>query len=354
MSAEAPEQGLPLTAVAVGVFALLLAFTAALVAFSIPAGVYAVYSGGLSATFTAASLVHPFFWVGPLPVVVGSYVPAGVLFGGLTAVYVLMLAYGVYQQRRPWGAVAGALREGFATLGSSPFVVMLVSIGFLTFSASLIDNVTTASGVPIGSISGDPLQLFLGFTISPLVEEFGFRMVMVGLVALVLSLGKTWKEALGALWRPSRAMEGAAVGGGASIIIWLATGLSSVTFGACHVICGGSSWQIGKFPEAAFGGLVLGYVYVKYGFHVAVITHWGVDYFGSALAFFGQAAYGIPWASGTTEYLGQYLVDYDLLFLIGLASFLVVLYLGVMKIVRGRRVDAEPFIPPAPGGGAQS
>jgi hypothetical protein len=350
LSSEPPERGPSSGAVAVVAFAVLLAFTVALVVFSIPAGVYAVYSGNLSTTESAATLVHPYFWVGPIPVVVGSLVPMGALFGGLTAVYVAMLASAVYQHRRPWRAVADSVRGGLEALGSSPFVVMMVSVGFLTFTASMIDNVTAAAGVPIGGPTGDPMELFVGFTIAPLVEEFGFRVVLIGVVAVVLSLGKTWREALGALWRPSKAVEGAAVGGGAAAIIWIAVGLSSITFGACHVVCGGSGWQVGKFPEAAFGGLVLGYVYVKYGFHVAVITHWGVNYFGSALAFFGQAAYGIPWSSGTTEYLGQYLVDLDLLFLFGLASFLLVVYLGLARMTRRGPRTPSGLSPPAQGG----
>ncbi|MDG7010898.1 MAG: CPBP family intramembrane metalloprotease [Nitrososphaerota archaeon] len=352
MGAEAGEGRVTARVLPLGVFLALLAFTVVLVAASVPAGIYAMFSGKLSATASAATLVRPYLWLGPVPIVFGYYVPAGVLFGAVMAVYVAMLVYGVLQQARPWRAVAASVREGFGALGSSPFVVMMVSIGFLTFTASMIDNVTSAAGVPIGAPAGDPLELFLGFTVAPVVEELGFRVVLIGLVALVLSLGKSWKEALGALWRPSMAMDGLAVGGGTAIIIWAATGLSSVAFGACHVACGGSGWQIGKFPEAAFGGLVLGYVYVKYGFHVAVITHWGIDYFGSAFSFYGQAAYGIPWNSGTTEYVGQYLVDYDLLLLFGLASFLLVAYLGLSRIARRRRpAEAEPFIPPPPGGG---
>lgn len=351
MSAGEAEHRLPTSVITVGIFTGLLAFTVALVVVSIPAGAYAMFSGKLSQSVSAATQVHPYLWLGPVPVVLGSQVPVGSLFAALLAVYVAMLAYGAYQQRRPWGAVAASVKGGLETLGSSPFVVMIVAIGFITFTSSMIDNVTTASGVPIGGPAGDPVELLLGFTIAPLVEEVGFRVILIGVVALVLSLGRTWRDALGALWRPSRAMEGVAVGGGTAIIIWAAAGLSSFAFGACHVVCGGSGWQIGKVPEAAFGGLVLAYLYVKYGFHVAVIAHWGVDYFGSALAFFGQAAYGIPWASSTTEYFGQYLVDYDLLFLFGLASFLLVIYLGLNRMARRRSVDTEPFIPPNPGGG---
>jgi hypothetical protein len=168
------------------------------------------------------------------------------------------------------------------------------------------------------------------------VEELGFRVLLIGLVAFILSMGRPLKVALSTLWRPSKVMEGLAVGSGASIIIWAATGFSAVTFGACHVICGGSTWEIGKFPEAAYGGFVLGYLYVRYGFHVAVLAHWGIDFFGSVYSFFGQAAFGTPWNSSTTEFWGQYLVDLDMLFLFGLASFLVVVYLGARKLAQWR------------------
>lgn len=326
--------------VALGIYVVLLAFTAVLVLLSIPAGLYAVFSGKLSNSTNVGTIVHPYFWVGPLVSVIGLPVPLGVLFAFLTAVYSGLLLMGLFQSPRPWTAVSTSMKTGFSALGSSPFVVMMVSIAFLTFSASVIDAFTSSAGVPIGGPSGDPLQLFLGFTFAPLVEELGFRVVLIGIVALILSISRPLKDAVAALWRPSRALEGLALGSGASVIIWAATGFSAVTFGACHIICGGGAWDIGKFPEAAFGGLVLGYVYVKYGFHVAVITHWGVDFFGSALAFFGQAAYGIPWNSGTKEFFGQYLVDIDVLYLFGLASFLFVIYRGV-KILSARRSAPE-------------
>ena len=330
----------------------MLVFTAVLVALSFPAGAYAMYSGRLSDNVTSASLMHPYFWIGPVPLVLGALVPAGAVFGAFTAVYAAMLLYGGYQRRRPWRAVIDSAKEGPGALMSSPLVAMLVSMGFLVFAASMVDELTASAGVPIGNIAGDPLVLLLGFTVAPFVEELGFRVVLIGVVALALSAGRPLRDALGALWRPSKATEGLAGRSGASVAIWAAVAVSSLVFGWAH-IASGSGWQIGKLPEAAFGGVVLGYVYVKYGFHVAVITHWGVDYFGSAFSFYGQAAYGIPWASNTAAYIGQDLVNFDMLYLFGLASFLLVLYLGVMRLAESKSRGAEPFIPAAEGGGVQ-
>jgi hypothetical protein len=345
-TAQEPARGRAYVPVVV-VFLILLLYTTALVAASIPAGTYAFFSGSLSGKYNYASLFHPYFWVGPVVVALSDRVSAGGEFAFLTGIYLVFLAYGVSQKARPWNAIRKSLREGIGAVSSSPFFVMVISIGFLVFTASILDGLITGVGVPIGSISGDPLGVFLGFTISPLVEEVGFRVAIIGTVALILSIGRPWRNALGALWRPSKAVDGLAVGSGASIIIWAVTGVSSLTFGACHVACGGAGWYIGKLPEAAYGGLVLGYLYVRYGFHVAVIAHWGVDYFGSAFAFFGQAVYGIPWNSGAGEYFAQYLVDTDLLFLFGLASFLLVAYLGIRKIFgRGKPTEDDPLIKP--------
>lgn len=326
---------------------LLLGLTVALMVASFPAGVYAVFSGRLSGNYTAGSQVTPYFWVGPLVGFVPFTVGAGAFFAFLTAVYALLMGALVLEEVRPGGAARRALNEGVGAITSSPFFATVVAIGFLTFTASYIDDFVSAAGVPIGGITGDPFSLFLGFATAPLVEEVGFRVVLIGVIAYLLSLGKPLRAALGALWKPSRALEGVAVWSGTSIILWAAVVFSSATFGACHVACGGGEWQIGKLPEAAYGGLVLGYVYVKYGFPAAVITHWGIDYFGSAFSFFGQAAYSIPWNSATTEYFGQYLVDLDLLYLFGVASFVLVVYLGVKKFtgLRGAGVDK-----PLPGG----
>jgi hypothetical protein len=323
--------------VLLAVFVSLLILTVALVAVSIPIGFYSVFSGRLSTSFTYSSLVRPYLWIGPALEFVPFQVSVGALFTALTAIYVAFFLYSLREQEGPLRSVVKSFREGFGALTSSPFLVAIISIGFLIFTTSVVDQVVSSTGTPIGSLPPeDPVALLVGLTFSPLIEEFGFRVILIGVVALILSMSRPWKAALTALWRPSKAIEGLAVGSGASMIIWAATGFSAVTFGACHVICGGSAWDIGKLPEAAYGGFVLGYLYVRYGFHVAVLAHWGVDFFGSVYAFFGQAAYGIPWNSNTTEFVGQYVVDIDMLLLFGLACFLVIVYLGVRKVARWR------------------
>jgi hypothetical protein len=324
---------------ALAIFLSLLVFTVALMFLSIPLGIWTVFYGHLSHLIDYATIARPYFWIGPLVAYSPFTVSLGDWFLISTAIYVLLIGYSVVQTRRPLEAVKASYREGISALFASPFLATVIAVGFLVFSSIVLDAIISSSGTPIGGPSSldDPLGLLMGFTTSPIIEELGFRVLLIGVVALILSMRRPLKDALVALWRPSKALEGLALGSGASILIWVATGFSAITFGACHVVCGSGTWDIGKFPEAAFGGLVLGVVYVKYGFHVAVLVHWGVDYFGEVYSFYGQAAFGIPWNSATREYIGQYLVDIDMLLLFGFASFLVVTYVVVRKAVSWRR-----------------
>ena len=334
---------------------VLLFFTLCLVVLSFPAGLYAVFHGGLSTELGYGSFVPTFLWLGPVPASLPFAVPIGGIFLVLTVVYAGLFLLGFLQPKSPVEAVRGALATGVGALAGSPAFVILISIGFLNFTAVIISAVSQAAAGPVGNpFSGaDPLLEFGSLTFAPLREELGFRLLLIGVVALVLSIGRPPKEALKSLWRPSAAYEGFVVGGATSAIIWVATAASAATFGVCHVTCGGGGgWNWSKLPEAAWGGLVLGYVYVKYGFHVAVLTHWGVDYLGSAFSFFGQAAYGIPAGSTTTEYIGQYLVDVDMVLLFGVACFILVAYLGVRKLAERRRAQAVGLVDKgAPAGG---
>jgi hypothetical protein len=271
---------------------------------------------------------HLFLWVGPAPAVLPLVTSIGVSFLAVTMIYVIMLAYSAVQGTAPLRAMAEGVRSGVVSFFSSPFLVALISIGFLIFTASIIDSVVSGTAP-----SSDPLLSMASLANAPLVEEFGFRMLMIGLVAALISLGGGTRKAMRALWRPSSAIGGTVSSVTVKVILAVLLAVSAVTFGVTHVLYG---WSSGKFFEASYGGLVLGYVYIKYGFHISVLTHWGVNYFGSAFAFFGQGAYGIPWDSTTTEFVLQRVVDFDLLYFFGLACFLVVVYVGIRKLVLSR------------------
>ena len=339
MTSEAPERGGHALGSGLAlIFVLLLLFTAALVVLSFPVGLYTTFFTSLSDQFNAASVVHGvYIFVGPFVSVLPLAGSMGGFFLALTAIYAGMLLLATRQGRGMLSSLRGAFSEGVGALFENTFFVTLISIAFLGFTILAIDSLETSGGVPVGSISGDAMQLFMSLKKAPLREELGFRLIMVGLPALFLCLGRSWRRALKSLWRPSACYEGDVNTTFPQVVLAAAVALSSVAFGLVH-ISSGAGWEIGKLPEAAFAGVVLCYVYIRYGFHVAVLTHWGIDYLGSVFSFFGQGAYGIPWTADN-GYILQQVTALDVVVVFGLASFLAVCYLGLRAWLERRSVS---------------
>ncbi len=324
-----------LTKVLLGVFILLLLVTAALVVISFPVGLYTIFYTSLSNQVNASSVVQGVFvFIGPYVTALPIVASLGSIFVVLTIIYAAMLILAARQGTSLLSSLRGSFTEGFPALFRNTFFVSLIAIGFTAFMILVIDSLESAGSVPVGGLSGDAMQLFMSLTIAPLREELGFRMLIIGLVAALVSLGKSKRVALKAIWRPSAAYEGEVNSSLPKAALGIAVVLSSIAFGAVHVESG-AGWQIGKLPEAAIAGLVLGYLYVKYGFHVAVLTHWGIDYLDSVFAFFGQGAYGIPWTADN-GYILQQVVALDVVAFFGVASFLVVCYLGLHRVFANR------------------
>ena len=51
-----------------------------------------------------------------------------------------------------------------------------------------------------------------------------------------------------------------------------------IFFGLAHIISG-EAWSVGKVSQAAAGGIILGFVYYKYGLLPAILIHWATNYF---------------------------------------------------------------------------
>jgi hypothetical protein len=350
-----PKHGL-LGSVLAAFFLILLSLTALLVVLSFPVGVYTVFFTHLSEFSSLACRFHrcsystagtldksQFLWLGPIPVLLPTQLMYGAEFLAVIAVYVAMFVLLIFQGRSLPSAIASGLRNGYREFLSNRALLTLVAIGFLVFTAGLIDELVSVVGLPVGSpFSGNDFLNFVGLALAPLREEFGFRVLLIGVAAMIVTLPRPGTSALRTLWRPSVAYESVDDNTLALVVIWAAGAFSASTFGACHVVCGGGGWDVGKLPEAVYGGVVLAYLYIRYGFHIAVLAHWGIDYLPSVFAFFGQGAYGIPWGS-PPGYLLQQVVTADLFGIFGIGCLLAVAYIGATKLSKRWR---EP--PPTP------
>ena len=125
----------------------------------------------------------------------------------------------------------------------------------------------------------DLIQFFY-VSLAPIIEEFGFRLILLGIPLFVFYSTKfSLRYFLSCLWTPNilnihnskKAIF---------LIIFI-----GVLFGFAH-IASGESWSEGKFAQASVSGIILGWVYLRYGFVASLLIHWATNYFIFAYATF--------------------------------------------------------------------
>ena len=125
------------------------------------------------------------------------------------------------------------------------------------------------------------LTLFLAITVSPITEELGFRVMLIGIpLFLIFAHKSSFGFFFRSLWHPYRNLHIMQHKRAISIII--AVGLF---FGLAHIITG-EPWSEGKFAQATISGIIIGWVYYRYGLISAILVHWATNYFIYSYIFF--------------------------------------------------------------------
>lgn len=333
------------------VYAAIIGSATVLLVLSIPYGTYAVFFTHLSSTYSPSTRV------GYLPIYVALVtleIPItptfGALFVGLTAIYIACLVLAAVQGGGFVRALVTSGRDGIGAILRNPLSATVMILGATLLATVILDSIQTSAGVQTGGISGDPFLLLMDLTLSPLIEEVGYRFFLIGvpLFALVLLLRQSdGGTALRTLWRPSAAwdppipavqsatgqgLEERGLGVSPSTLknfTYFLIAFSSILFGLAHYLSG-AGWDIGKVSEAALDGVALGYLYVRYGLHASIIFHWGVDFASNAFAFYGQGVFGISWTSNS---LYSLLPTYDILVVVGLPGLLYIANLLLKRVI---------------------
>ena len=143
----------------------------------------------------------------------------------------------------------------------------------------LISTVITIIQEHFGIITEPPdtannLILFLQISVAPITEEIGFRLVLIGIpLFLIYSHKSSIKFFFKSLWTPHSTLHIYENKKAIGIII-----IVGIFFGVAHVISG-EPWTTGKILQASIGGIILGWVYFRYGLAAAIMLHWATNYF---------------------------------------------------------------------------
>jgi membrane protease YdiL (CAAX protease family) len=167
-----------------------------------------------------------------------------------------------------------------AEIDRNLLMITIAWFSIFTLASKGIDTIQSAFGITMGSLEAEYdnyIRYFIDASIAPLKEEFVFRIILIGLPTYIL-LAKHDVSLTSVLWHPyskidmnkERMKEKR---GGAALII----AISAVLFALAHILFS-SGWSYGKIPQAMLGGLILGWLYYRYGFPTAVILHWAINY----------------------------------------------------------------------------
>jgi len=168
-------------------------------------------------------------------------------------------------------------------------------------------------------LADNGLIQFFYVSLAPLMEEFGFRLLLLGIPLFVFHAHKfSPKYFLRCLWTPNLLD----IHNGKKALFLIV--FIGVLFGFAHIAFG-DSWSEGKFAQASVSGIILGWVYVRYGFVASLLIHWATNYFIFAYATFLSQLNQISIENAFSHSLMSSL---ELLFLVSGTLSLVVMFLN--------------------------
>ena len=205
-------------------------------------------------------------------------------------------------------------------------ILILVSI--------IIDSIQNEIGIVTlpPKIDNDLIQ-FLYVSISPIAEEFGFRLILIGLPLFIFYSHKlSFTHFFKSLWNPNRHLHLYDIRKPLFLIVFV-----GVLFGLAHILTG-EPWSEGKFAQATASGIILGWLYFRFGLISAILVHWGTNYFIFSYANFVSHVNQI-----TTEeaFVHPLMTAMELLFLISGIFCVFVLITGYFNKKNEQKIKIE-------------
>ena len=115
---------------------------------------------------------------------------------------------------------------------------------------------------------------FFDISLAPIIEEIGFRVILIGIPLFALySHGPSLKLLGKSLWWPWKNLRNVNTKKALTVIV-----IVGILFGAAHIFSD-ESWSSGKLAQAVASGIIIGWVYYRYGLAPAILIHWATNYF---------------------------------------------------------------------------
>jgi len=232
--------------------------------------------------------------------------------------FLIIFTISVLGPKRNFLKVLSKIMAGSYGAQSGNYLVQTVKwFSILIVLSEITDIVQQKFGIETTPppFENDLLQFF-GLTISPILEETAFRLILIGIPLFLWYSRRGSAGFFRSLWNPSNLpIEDSKK----AIILIVVVG---VFFGASHIISD-QSWSNGKFVQAAISGIIIGWVYCKYGFVASILIHWATNYLIYSYGYFVSSVNDVPVSTAFSHSLLQTI---EILFVItGLLSIFMLL-----------------------------
>ena len=203
------------------------------------------------------------------------FLTVGDAFVGLWIFYLVMFSVALLGPKSNFlKSISPIISLGKITSTSNYMINITKWFSILILISAVVTIVQDEMGISTTppDVTNNLTQFFL-VSLAPLLEEFGFRIILLGIPLFALYSNKfSTKYFFNCLWNPSRLK----IYDSKKAILLIV--FTSVLFGFAHVAFV-DSWSEGKFAQATASGIILGWVYLRYGFVVCLLIHWATNYF---------------------------------------------------------------------------
>ena len=244
---------------------------------SFPLGAYVMFNSELGDDINFEFPINQFeVFVAGIGFSIPIEVQMGDAFIFLWSTYIILFTIAMFGPKEGFlKTLTSFLSQGKIKMNANYMVSVTTWFSILILISAIINFIQETFGVSTvpPPVKNDLLQFFY-VSLAPITEEIGFRVILIGIPLFALyskriSIGYFFKG----LWSPSINLQIYESRRAIILIIIVA-----VFFGLSHIISG-ESWSNGKFVQATVSGMILGWLYFRYGLISAILVHWGANYF---------------------------------------------------------------------------
>jgi len=191
-------------------------------------------------------------------------------------IFLILFTAAIFGPKKNFAAVLQSMiSEGSYKIQDNYIVAVIKWFSILVIVSGGIIAVQEFVGISVEQPEA-PNQLiqFFDISLAPIIEELGFRVMLIGLPLFMLySYKSSFKFFVKSLWWPWKNLRNVNMKKALLVIV-----IVGILFGAAHIFSD-EAWSTGKLAQAIASGIIIGWVYFRYGFVPAVLIHWATNYF---------------------------------------------------------------------------